>query len=267
MTAGALPLADAPLQLHSRIYGRPGSPPLIILHGLFGSSNNWHTLAQRFGGQYRVCALDLRNHGDSPWSDVFTCEAMAEDVAGFMQAEGIGSASLLGHSLGAKVAMECALSHPELTEKLIAVDMAPRAYPREHDHILATLSQFDPAGWRSRDEADRALASGIPDMRERQFILTNLKRDAEGKYFWRMNLRVIRDRYDEVIAPVRPGRSFEKPALFIAGGRSHYLLPSDEKEIRETFPQATLVRLDGAGHWVHADAPDAFYRTVTRFLS
>ncbi len=253
-----------PLALHYRSYG--GGPPLIILHGLFGSSNNWHTMATELGGHFLVYAVDQRNHGQSPHSEEFTYGAMAVDLERFLADRGLERTSILGHSMGGKTAMEFALRFPQKVEKLIVVDIAPRAYGRGHDEILEAMVSLDLALYRSREAIDRALQNRIPDERVRQFILTNLKRLAGGHYVWKVNLDVLRAKYEEVTKAQVSAHPFPGSALFIQGGNSDYIREADRALISSPFPRATLRSIAGAGHWVHADSPGEFFRVVLEFL-
>src|SRR5712692_8194130 len=205
------------MQLHYKKYGEGEShewPVLIILHGLFGSLANWNTISNRLAGRFTVYALDQRNHGLSPHSDQFDYPTLAADLREFMQQQGIPQANLLGHSMGGKTAMQFALSYPELTQKLVVVDIAPRTYPAHHDQIIAALESVDVSQVKSRQEADDRLAQMLPELGLRQFLLTNLIREADGRYRWRMNLAGIKKNYHYILAGVTPGQ-FSKPALFI----------------------------------------------------
>ena len=251
------------LALHYKSYG--AGRPLIILHGLFGSSNNWHTLSGELGEHFLVYAVDQRNHGQSPHSEEFTYQAMAEDLERFLADRGLERTSILGHSMGGKTAMEFALRSPWRVEKLIVVDIAPRAYDRGHDEILEAMVSLDLGSYTSRDAIDRALQSRIPDERVRQFILTNLKRLAGGHYVWKINLEVLRAKYDEVTKAQDSALPFPGPALFIRGD-SDYIRDADRAGISRLFPRAVVRSITGAGHWVHADAPEEFFRVVREFL-
>jgi len=239
---------------------------LIILHGLFGSSNNWHTLSGRLGDHFLVYAVDQRNHGQSPHSEEFTYGAMAVDLERFLADRGLERTSILGHSMGGKTAMEFALRFPQNVEKLIVVDIAPRAYGRSHDEILDAMVSLDLASYKSREAIDGALQNRIPDERVRQFILTNLKRLAGGHYVWKVNLDVLRAKHEEVTKAQVSAHPFPGPALFIRGGKSDYVREADRAGISRLFPRAVVRSITGAGHWVHADAPEEFFRVVREFL-
>ena len=257
------------MQLHYKKYGEgesaPERPVLIILHGLFGSLANWNTIAHRLADRFTVYALDQRNHGLSPHSDHFDYPTLALDVREFMQQTGIPQASLLGHSMGGKVAMEFALSHSELTQKLVVADIGPGAYPARHDRVIAALEAVDIVQVKSRQEADDRLAQMLPEPGLRQFLLTNLRREADGRYRWRINLAGIKKHYHCIAAGVTPGQ-FSKPALFIRGGKSDYIDDQALLLIKQFFPQARIETIPEAGHWLHVDAQAVFIELVSDFL-
>jgi esterase len=253
------------MPLHFASYGQ--GHPLLILHGLFGSLENWRTLSKVFSQSYHVFALDQRNHGHSPHSDVFNYHVMAEDLKEFLQYQGLSSTHLLGHSLGGKTAMQFALTYPEKVDTLIVVDIAPKAYPPGHDDIFAALFSLDAQDFRSRQEADAALAKHLPDLALRQFLLKNLERTATGGFRWRINLEAIHTNYPEILKSVAGTGQFHHPTLFIRGGNSQYIDSEDMPTIRTIFPQAQLVTIPNAGHWLHAEAPQAFAELVLNFLA
>jgi len=255
------------LLLHAQSYGSDSLPPLIILHGLLGTSDNWHSLSQMFGNYFRTFALDARNHGRSPHSEVFQYQAMADDVVEFMIHENLPSASLLGHSMGGKTAALTALLHPELVNKLIVVDIAPRSYQSHHDQVFDALTSIDLSHYEFRKDIDVVLSSKIPEVSVRQFLMKNLARDETGRFHWKMNLEVIEKNYAQINEELPHDRQFDKPALFIRGENSEYIQMSDLTVIGELFPQAELVTIPDAGHWVHADAPEEFAAHVLDFLT
>ncbi len=242
---------------------------LVILHGLFGSSDNWHTLARRWAEEMRVYVPDLRNHGHSPHTADFSYEAMAADVQAWMAAEGLDQAFFLGHSMGGKVAMWLALHDPERVSGLVVADIAPVGYGDEHNLMHAAVFRafevLDPATLRRRSEGEAVLRSVVPSAAVRQFLLKNLERTPEGTYRWKPNWRVLKARYAEILKPV-DGPPYPGPTLFLKGERSPYIRPEDEAEIRRLFPQARIVTVPGAGHWVHADRPDFVYEAVQDFI-
>jgi esterase len=192
--------------------------------------------------------------------------AMAEDVREFVADHRFGRISLLGHSMGGKVAMQLAVRHPDEIEKLIVVDMAPKSYPPAHKPLLHAMRSVDLAGHKSFGDISTALAAGIPDPVVRQFIVKNVERDIRGDFHWRLGLDEIIENYDELTKPLAGERPFTKPSCFIRGGRSDFIQDSDLAGIRELFPGAELRTISQAGHWVHIDATDEFYTVVTGFL-
>jgi esterase len=241
--------------------------PLIILHGLFGSLTNWDSMARKLGEFSKVSTVDQRNHGRSPHDPVHTYAAMADDLFELFASQGLHRASLLGHSMGGKAAMEFALSHPEWVDRLLVVDIAPVMYPPGHDTIFNGLESIDPSRYNSRSEIDRALALRIPDERVRQFLLTNLRREEGGGYAWKFNLDALKRNYPGLNAAIEPrGRRFDGPVLFLRGGRSSYVRDEYLNGIDRIFPHYNVETVDGAGHWIHADAPDLFLDAVRKFL-
>jgi esterase len=252
-----------PVFLHHRILGE--GPALIILHGLFGSLNNWQTLARRFAAGRAVHLLDQRNHGRSPHDARHDYVLLGADLLEYMDQQGLRDATLLGHSMGGKVAMQAALAAPGRVERLIVVDIAPRAYDPAHDDLMEALASLDLSSCATREEAEARLA--IPDAAVRQFLLTNLKRDDAGRLRWRMNLPALRDQYPNLLRAVTGPSPYQGPALFVAGGSSTYVRHADEAGIRSLFPRSRIVRIQGAGHWVHAERPEEFAREVELFLA
>jgi esterase len=252
------------MELNYKSYGE--GHPLIILHGLFGSLDNWYTLGKRFGEFFKVFALDQRNHGRSPHSDTFNYPVMAEDLKEFMLNQDISSAYLLGHSMGGKTAMQFAVTYPEKVDKLIVVDIAPRPYPSQHSEIFDALYSLDLSAG-NRNEIDEALAERVPVSSVRQFLLKNLTRDDSGSFKWKMNLDGIYKNYDEINRGLETDLRFVKPALFIRGGNSQYIQQEDTTIIKNIFPEAKIATVAGAGHWIHAEAPNELFRLVIDFLN
>jgi len=253
-----------PVPLFFQEYG--AGPPLVILHGLFGSLDNWHTLARKLGETFRVFAVDQRNHGRSPHSPEFSYTAMAEDLRAFLDERGVKKSALIGHSMGGKTAMQFAVTYPRRVTHLIVVDIGPQAYERQHNLVLEALCGLDLKDFSTRGEVDAALAKQLDDPSVRQFLLKNLKREEDGTFGWKMNLPVIRDRYDEVNAALQGDEIFEGPVLFVRGTKSPSLTRAAVDAARSRFPDAQLVEVD-SGHWVHAEKPDAFLGLVLDFLS
>ncbi len=252
------------MQLHFKESGQGRA--VILLHGLFGSSDNWHSIALRLAESFHVFALDQRNHGQSPHSVEMNYSLMADDVNEFMAARGIEKSFVIGHSMGGKTAMQFALQFPERVEKLIVSDMAPRAYLPSHDKIFTALLALDLKSFSARQHIEDALAPEIPNLVLRRFLLKNLGRDSAGNFFWKINLRGLSDNYPKLGEAISSGKTFSKPTLFIRGGKSKYIGADDEILIRELFPQAQIKTIVEASHWIHADKPEEFLKLVLDFL-
>jgi esterase len=252
------------MKLFFRVSGQ--GHPLIILHGLFGSSDNWHTLAKTFAQTFTVFLVDQRNHGLSPHSDDFNYQLLTDDLFEFVQANVKGSPFILGHSMGGKTAMNFAVKYPQSVTKLIVVDIAPRVYPRQHESILKGLMAVPLEHLQSRNEAEAILVNYVPDPAERQFLMKNLTRKTDGGFEWKINLKALAEHIDEIGSGMQYEGHFDNPTLFIKGARSKYLQNSDEDEIRKIFTHVQFKTLD-SGHWVHAEKPKEFLEVVLAFLN
>jgi len=246
--------------------GASTAPPLVILHGLLGSSRNWGSVAKALGDSRHVLALDLPNHGASPWSEAMDYPFIARTVAATLETLG-RKAVLLGHSMGGKAAMTLALTRPDLVERLIVVDIAPVVYQHTFAPFIRAMRAVRLSEVRNRADVSAALASAVPDPAFRAFLLQNLESGAEG-YRWRPNLAVLLAHMDDILGfpAFPPGGVYSGPTLFLAGGRSDYLRPSHRDTIAALFPDARHAVIAEAGHWVHADAPEAFLSVVEAFL-
>ncbi len=253
------------MRLHFQSYGS-GNRALVILHGLLGSSDNWHTIGRVFGNYVRVFTVDARNHGRSPHSEIFNYKAMAEDVREFLEQQRISSAHLLGHSMGGKTAMQFALTYPTMVDKLVVVDIAPRAYESHHDYIFDAISSLGLNVVTSRKEIDAALATKIASPVTRQFVMKNLARDDSGTFRWKLNLNAIGRNYDEVNKALDSSKHFDKPTLFVKSNKAGYITADDEGAIQTMFPRSKVIGVD-VGHWIHAEAPEEFARIVLDFLN
>ncbi len=252
------------LELNAKIMGQ--GPALIILHGLFGSLDNWVTLGRQWSEEFTVILVDQRNHGKSPHDETWNYEVMAQDLRDFMDQQGIPQAHLLGHSMGGKTVMQFATEYPEMVDRLIVADMAPKAYKPHHEVIIKALNAIDLSQVSSRQEVDESLKASIPEMGTRQFLLKGLGRDEDKNLAWKFNLPVITRDYPNVLANIDGDLPFDGPTLFLSGSASNYVQQSDHGEIQERFPQARFVELAGVGHWLHAEAPDEFSKEVLAFL-
>lgn len=250
--------------LNAKVLGQ--GPPLIILHGLFGTLDNWQTLGKRWAEDYTVFLVDQRNHGRSPHYDSHSYPLMAEDLAEFMAGEWLHEAVVFGHSMGGKTAMQLAMHQPDLVKSLIVVDILPKAYPGGHDQIFAALRSLPIDAITTRQEAEAHLAKTITEAGIRQFLLKNLSRKKEGGFQWKMNLEVLYRDYHQVLSKIE-GPTYEGPTLFIRGDRSHYITDADWPVTLDLFPEARLETVADSGHWVHAEQPKALYELVEKFLS
>lgn len=253
------------MNLNYKALGEAGKQPLVILHGLFGSLDNWITLAKYFAEHFHVYLVDQRNHGKSPHTDDFSYQLMADDLREFLMQHAIQNPIILGHSMGGKTAMFFATQHPEMIDKLIVVDIAPKTYPVHHDSIIEGLKSLPLSQLERRGEADDLLAKDIPQFDTRQFLLKNLTRDENGAFVWKMNLPVI-ERNIEIIGHGLPEDAvFEKETLFIRGLKSDYIKDEDIPLLSKHFPHSRLESVAEAGHWVHAEAPQKLFDLVISF--
>jgi pimeloyl-ACP methyl ester carboxylesterase len=245
-------------------FGNPQHPPLIILHGFFASARNWRTVAEKLATQFHVYVLDQRNHGASFHDAVMDYPTMAADLFAFIEQQGLTKVSLLGHSMGGKVAMWFALNHPRFVDKLIVADIAPVSYIHCFDATISALQALPLAQISNRKQADEFLATAIPELSYRQFLLQNLVL-VDGAYQWRVDLAIFQRTAPAIIAfpdtdKVTP---FIGKTLFIAGEQSNYVQIED---INPLFPSATLSIVANAGHWLHVQQPAVFISRVADFL-
>jgi len=256
------------MELYYREYGSPRTdrPCLIFLHGLFGSSINWHSIARKFEDEWHIVIPDLRNHGRSPHSESMDYIVMAEDVHDLLDTLEIDQAILIGHSMGGKTAMLLAMNQTDLVRALIVVDIAPVAYAHEFDGILAGFTAVDLDSIANRSEADAMMAEKISHPGIRQYLLQNLSRD-EGAWRWRLNLPVIDRCMDEIKGfPGCHEKAYAGPTLILRGERSDYVLSEHKPVINACLSRVSLETIPGVGHWVYAEAPEAFVSAINRFL-
>ncbi len=252
------------MKLYFREYGQ--GQPLIILHGLFGSSDNWLTQAKLFADSFNVYTVDQRNHGLSPHSEEFDYPSMVTDLAEFIDDHNIIKPAIIGHSMGGKTAMNFALTHPDKIEKLIVVDISPRPYDLEHYTILEGLNAISIDTLSSRNEADEILARYVADSDVRQFLLKNLQRKSTGGFSWKINLPVLTQKLSNIGLDLQVKGTFTKPTLFVRGARSNYVQDADWDRITTIFPEATLETMD-TGHWVQAEKPIEFVELTRQWLN
>ena len=250
--------------------------PLVILHGLYGSSGNWMSIGKKLSQYFTVYLPDQRNHGHSPHHPVHTYETLREDLYEFFRIHRIENAILMGHSMGGKTAMSFALQYGSKIDKLIVVDIAPVDYRNTsqqviHEKIISTLQLTDPTVIHNRNEADQMMQASIPQYGIRQFLLKNLKRNDNGRYEWILNIDAIAGNMEHIAAGILPESSQEVyrtdvPALFIKGEKSRYIDRDSEAVIHRVFTHSRIVTIPGAGHWVHAEQPALFLQAVCEFL-
>jgi len=253
-----------PLALAYEEYGETSAPALLILHGFFASSRNWKQIARKLAEHHHVYVIDMRNHGNSPHSAAMDYPSMAADIESFLAAEHLMSANILGHSMGGKVAMWLALSCPEYIDKLIVADIAPVSYRHSFDNLIQALKQLPLEQLTNRKQADDLLSGPIPESSFRQFLLQNLILKG-GKYLWRIDLDVFANTADNIIAfpETDAVNAYLGKALFLAGGTSNYIA---KENIHHLFPNAEIETIANAGHWLHAEQPEAFCEAVNMFL-
>ncbi|MGB3464366.1 MAG: alpha/beta fold hydrolase [Cyclobacteriaceae bacterium] len=249
--------------LNYRKYGK--GEPLIILHGVFGSSDNWQTLGKQFAEHFEVYLIDQRNHGNSFHHDKFNYQVMADDLLALINKEGLKIVNLLGHSMGGKTVMHFACHFPNLVDKLIVVDITPKNYPPHHQKIFEAFHAVNLQEIKTRGEADQQMSTVISDFGTKLFLLKNLKRTSDG-FSWKVNLPVIEKNILEVGRGLEENDVFNGETLFIGGGASDYITNDDHPLIRKHFPKAKIEMIAGAGHWVHAVKPKELYESVENFL-
>ena len=242
-------------------YGAPTKAHgLLIAHGLFGSARNWGAIATRLSDTREVVSVDMRNHGESFWSDTHGYEELAADLAQVIEAEG-APMDVLGHSMGGKAAMMLALSRPELVRRLLVADIAPVAYTHSQSHLIAAMRALPLTGLDSRTAADAALSAQVEDRGVRAFLLQSLDLRSDPPR-WRLNLDVLDAEMTRITGWPEPSGRFEGPALFLSGAQSDYVRPEHRGLIRALFSAAKFAKLPDAGHWLHAEAPRPFEATA-----
>ncbi len=253
------------MKLFYRKYG--SGQPLIILHGLFGQSDNWNTLAKQFAdGGFEVYIVDQRNHGLSPHSDVWNYQAMSDDVLELIKDNKLQNVILLGHSMGGKTAMEFAIQHPEFIDKLIVVDIAPKQYSQNNQNVLDALQAVDFNLIQTRKEVEAVLSGYIADVGTKQFLLKNLYWKENGELAWRFNLTIIAKYIKNSGEAITSDTICNTPTLFIRGEKSTYILDEDLNLMQDMFSNSKLKTIAGSGHWVHAEKPKEFFECVMEFI-
>lgn len=238
--------------------------PMMILHGLFGSLDNWRTLSLKLAEQFRVIPTDLRNHGHSFHSDEHTYELMAEDINALYDHLQLSPMVLVGHSMGGKASMFFAQKYPEKVKKLVVADMSPKQYPPHHNIVLQALNAVEMDKVSSRKDVEDQLTTYIPDPPTRQFLMKGLVRNDDGTFQWRFNLSTLTSDYNRINVALPEGQ-YTGPTLFMAGEGSNYIQKDDHALILHHFPQAQIQVIPNAGHWIHAEQPQAFLEALLSF--
>lgn len=251
------------MKLQHRIIGE--GKPLIILHGLFGSSDNWQTHAKRFSDYFQVILVDQRNHGHTDWSDEFDYDLLAADLHELITDLNLQKVNLLGHSMGGKTVMRYAQLYPDTIEKMIIVDMGIKTYPLHHQQILKGIDVVNASPMDSRSAAEAILLPFVPENGTRQFLMKNLYWIEKGKLAWRMNVKVLEKEMPNILKAI-PDQEVLVQTLFIRGALSNYILDEDIPAIEDQFPDSSFVTIENAGHWIHAEQPEEFMNAVLEFL-
>jgi pimeloyl-ACP methyl ester carboxylesterase len=251
--------------LHSKVLGK--GKPFLILHGFFGMGDNWKTLANKFSEEnLEVHLIDQRNHGRSFHTDEFSYDLLVEDLRRYIEFNNLEKVYLLGHSMGGKTAMLFATKFPELVDKLIIADIAPKEYPPHHQDIIRALNSIDFTVHNSRKLIDEKLSELIPEVGVRQFILKNTYRIEKDQLAFRFNLKSLTENYSEVVKGLPVGTAYKGETLFLRGGKSQYILDRDVPLLSAHFPNYGLETIPNAGHWLHAENPKDFYNSVMGFI-
>lgn len=266
------------MKLFSRILGQ--GKDFIILHGLYGSGDNWLTIAKRLSDNYKVHLIDQRNHGNSQHSNIHTYELMVADLQEYIQINEIATPVILGHSMGGKTAIWNSIMYPDQASAYIIVDISPGGYSHllspspiieQHLNIMNGIRMVDLDEASTRTEVDKLLSQYIPDGKIRQFLLKNVDRDSEGKFSWKININALSEYLPEIMRGVDVIKQAGKinhatPVLFIKGANSHYIEEKDIQIIQSAYPQAKIETIPQAGHWVHAEQPELFLKCIQNFL-
>ncbi len=253
------------VNLHTIEYGEQSNQTLLILHGLFGSSTNWRSIARELSSEYFVITVDLRNHGQSPWNDSMQYPEIASDVAWLIEQRGLHRPAMLGHSMGGKAAMTLVQAGMSDISKLIVADIAPLPYQHSHTEFIDAMSSVDFNKVKTRNDVENQLKTDIPEPMIRQFLMQNLIRIDSG-FNWRINLEAISENMGFILGYDQEQIS-ETETLFIGGGNSNYIVPAVHPEINRLFPSSKFETIEGAGHWLHAEQPDRFIQLVKDFLN
>ncbi|MBK9255093.1 MAG: alpha/beta fold hydrolase [Saprospiraceae bacterium] len=253
------------MKLNYKIIGQ--GQPVIILHGLFGMLDNWQLIARKLEERdYMSILIDQRDHGRSPHTDTFNYQVLSDDLFEFMEDNGIHESIILGHSMGGKTAMQFALAHQNSVTKLIVVDMASKAYSGGHEQVFNALLDVNLNSVQSRSEVEEILMNHLNELSTVQFLMKNLSRSKEGQFEWKMNLSLLHTSYPDILAALDIHETVSVETLFIKGERSEYIMEDDKTTLKKQFPNAAFETIADAGHWVHADNPNALIESIIRFI-
>lgn len=256
-------------------------PPMIILHGLYGSSDNWYSIAKAFAGRFEVYLIDQRNHGNSPHTKEHNYIVLRNDLYEFMESRKLEKAVIMGHSMGGKAAMFFAVAYPEKVQSLIVVDISPRSYKSltqpvsqslDHLNIITSMMGVDFSKAKDRQDIDLALSETLHSQKLRQFLLKNVRRNKDGQFEWKLNVKTIHDQLPKIMDGLDPKPYMNGngvtgfPVLFIKAEKSGYIKEEDIAIIKTIFPMAELVTIPGADHWVHVEMPELLIKTVSYFI-
>jgi esterase len=256
-----------PQSLNYKMYGSPSTHALVVVHGLFGSLDNWMTLAKLWSEHFFVIAIDVRNHGRSFHSLDMRFESLSKDILDVLHIEKIEICDLLGHSMGGKIAMDFAYRYPEMLRKLVIVDVAPYRYEAHHHEVFYMLEQVIPSSYASRLDIENEIKKYIASEGVAQFMGKNIRRNETSLAFeWKFNLEVLKKEYQTLIQYI-PHQGFDGEVLFVGGENSAYISVEKSENIARLYPKYELTYIANAGHWVHADNPREFYATIMQFLN
>ncbi len=238
----------------------------MLIHGLFGSLENLGAIARLLSEHFTVYSVDLLNHGRSPQTNSVSLDIMVDAFFEWLNEQGLDQVHLVGHSLGGKVAMEFALTHPERVDKMVVMDIAPVHYDPHHNAVFQGLFAVNVNDIRSRSDAENAMKPFVPEDAVRSFLLKNLVRSSSGQFSWRMNLNALHEGYASLIRANAKEKAFPRDTLFVKGGASDYIQESHREEIMSRFPKAGLKVVANTGHWLHAEKPQLVARLIDNFL-
>lgn len=240
--------------------------PVVIMHGLFGMLDNWQTIAKKLAEDYMVYIVDLRDHGKSEHTDAFNYQLLAQDVAEFLESEWIHSAYIIGHSMGGKTALQLTADHPDLVEKLVVVDIGMKQYPGGHETIIKALNAVPIDKVQSRQEVEDVLSQYVDEPGVRLFLMKNLSREKTGGYRWKMNLPLLTQHYQDILAAIEIEDIVDTPTMFVRGGKSRYISDEDIQTMSPLFDDVRWETVTDAGHWVHAEQANELLALLRSFL-